>query len=77
MICDRQTLMTERAIERWVLLRKIGVRIGEKFNTLIAAIAWATTRQGAQPGLTTMARLGLVTKCKAYGFWRLESRTKN
>lgn len=74
---DRKTEMVERAIERWMLLRKIGVRVGQKFDRLIAAIAWGTTKQGAQPGLVAMQRLGLVTKCKAFGLWRLESRTRS
>jgi hypothetical protein len=63
----------ERAISRWKALRMIGVRVGETFSTLVAAIALETTRAGARPMLDAMAKYGLVARL-ANGDWRLEKR---
>lgn len=61
------------AIKRWKSLRLIGVRVGEPFTALVAAIAWETDRSYAGRYLAAMAAHGLVSR-SGDGTWRLERR---
>jgi len=71
---DREVEGIERAIKRWRALRQIGVRIGEPFTSLVAAIAWGTTRSCAANWLALLVSHKLVSR-RGDGTWRLEART--